>query len=318
MNSILEQALVHLLNEEHEKAEELMHQFVVDRARSIHESLREQDEADCDLSELEEELFTEADLEDETAAENLEDDLGDAAMADEAGDEEAGLDMGDAADVDMGDEAAEGECEGDADCLEDKVEDLEAQLAELTAEFEAVMAEFEAGEGEEDLAADDADMGGDDMDAAADDMEAGDDMDAAADEDELVHEGIVEEDFEDITEGVVDELKKIATPNEDGKGATGQKLGGGEKVSTLKGAKADAKPIVRKSAEHKGWGLETAPGKKMNTTGDNIRARAETGTEKMSGYQPGAPKGGKGAEIAKPVKGNTKSNLPGGNPKPVK
>jgi hypothetical protein len=42
MNSILEQALVHLLNEEHEKAEELMHQFVVDRARQIHEGLREQ------------------------------------------------------------------------------------------------------------------------------------------------------------------------------------------------------------------------------------------------------------------------------------
>lgn len=307
MNSILEQALVHLLNEEHEKAEELMHQFVVDRARQIHESLREQDEADGDLAELEEELFTEADLDDEAAADNLEDDLGDAAVAD-IGDEMGGeADLTDVADAaeDMG-----GEEECDAECLEDKVEDIEAQLAELTAEFEAVMAEFEASD-EGDLAdAGEADLG--------DEADLGMGDEAAEDEaldDEMVHEGIVEEDFEDITEGVVDELKKIQTPNEEGKGATGQKLGGGEKVSTVNGKKADAKPIVRKSDEHKGWGLETAPGKKMNTTGDNIRARAETGTAKHPGYQ---PKVKNGAEIAKPVAGNPKSNIPGGNPKAVK
>jgi hypothetical protein len=38
MKSILERALVHLLNEENEKAEELLHQFVIETAKSIHET----------------------------------------------------------------------------------------------------------------------------------------------------------------------------------------------------------------------------------------------------------------------------------------
>lgn len=297
MNSILEQALVHLLNEEHEKAEELLHQFVVDRARSIHESLRSDDEEALDMSELEEELFTEADLEDEEAVENLTDD-GAEADFDLAGAEDFG------AEAPVADEAMDAEdeaCEaGDEACVEDKLEDLEAQLAELTAEFEQVMAEFESAEGEEEeVVSDEADFAPE----ADAEVEAGEE-----EEEELVRES---EDFDDITESVVDDLKKIAAPNVEGKGATGQALGGGAKVSTLDGKKADAKVIVRKSADHKGFDREAAPKVGQLKKADNVRAKAEAGTAKVTGPN-------KKAELSKPVAGNTKSNIPGGNPKAVK
>lgn len=302
MDSILEQALIHLLNEEHEKAEELMHQFVVDRARSIHESLREADEADADMSELDEELFTEADLEADDAADNLHDDLSAEADTHAAVDDldHAEDDLGDV-DMDLGDDAdADADCDGDADCIEDKVEDLEAQLAELTAEFEAVMAEFET-------SADDQgdDMGGDDADMHADD--------SADDGAEMQHH---DDEFEDMTESVVSDLKKVTgVIDKEGMGATGQKLGNGEKVSTLTGKKVDARPITRKSDEHKGFGMEVAPKSGKMGVGDNVRNKADDGRTKMPGYQ---PKVNNGAEIAKPVVGNPKSSIPGGNPKAVK
>ena len=80
MRSNLEKAIVHLLNEENDKAESLFHKFIVDRARQIHESLRQGEdlvlEEGWDEEITTESFFTEDDLE------GLE---GDEAAGDEAG-----------------------------------------------------------------------------------------------------------------------------------------------------------------------------------------------------------------------------------------
>jgi hypothetical protein len=307
MKSILEKALVHLLNEESEKAQELMHQFVVERARAINESLREGDEADLEAvdASLEEEFFTEADLDDAQAADQLEDDLdgGDADAGGFADAVEGGADdMGAEGDMDMGGEGdadadmggdVDGETVGDDADLSSKIDNIEDEIKSLQAEFDKIMAEFDVG-------SDDA--AGDDM-AVADDsaaVEGGDDMNVASDDEE----------FDDITESMVDDLKKITTPNDDGKGANGEKLGRPDVDSPI--AK-DAKNRVlasKNTVGHTGWERETAPSKKdgpdRGRKYDNNRVKSTTGNSSVPATGP------KGAEINKPVQGNTKSVIPGG------
>ncbi len=297
MKSILERALVHLLKEENEKAQELMHQFVVERAKEIHLTLREGDENSMeDMDEaLEEEVFTEADLEDAEAVDQLEDDLDDSDAAAAEGDvdladaevggevaDEGNLDMGMDVDAegDMGAEAGEGD-------IEDKLDGIADEIASLQAEFDKIMSEFEG---------DDA-VEGEDADAAM-----GDDV-AMADASEIT-DAEEEEDFDDITESMVDELKKVSTPNVDGNGADGKKLATPTKSPIAK----DAKPTVLASKNgtvHTGNELEKAPSKKDGKKYDNVRAKAKDGTASVPATGP------KGAELNKPVAGNTKSVIPG-------
>ena len=303
MKTILEQALVHLLNNESEKAQELMHQFIVERAKEIHEGLRESDEADMeDLdSALEEEFFTEADLEDAEAAENLEDDLNDAEVSDEdlGGEvadegEMAGDDLEGEADMDMDADADMGEDEGD---ISTKIDEIEDEIQALQAEFDKIMAEFEGGD-------EDADM---DFDAGEEEVSDAEDFGGEA---EFGGEEVEdEEDFDDITEGMVDDLKKVTTPNDDGKGANGEKLGSETKSPIAK----DAKNTVlasKNTVGHTGFDLEAAPSKKdgpdRGRKYDNNRSKATDGNKPM------AASGPKGAELAKPVAGKGKSTIDGG------
>ena len=303
MKSILEKALVHLLNEESEKAQELMHQFVVERARAIHESLREGDEADLEAvdASLEEEFFTEGDLDDAEAADQLEDDLSDddAAVAGEAdfgdaveGDVAADADVTADADAEVAADDAEvvdadAEVAGDEGDLSAKIDNIEDEIKSLQAEFDKIMAEFYGGEeaGEEVAVADN--------DVVADDVTADD------------------AEFDDITESMVDDLKKVSVPNEDGKGANGEKLGRPDVDSPI--AK-DAKNRVlasKNTVGHTGWERETAPSKKdgpdRGRKYDNNRVKATSGNSSVSAAGP------KGAELNKPVQSaNTKSVIPGG------
>lgn len=303
MKSILEKALVHLLNEESEKAQELMHQFVVERARAIHESLREGDEADLEAvdASLEEEFFTEGDLDDAEAADQLEDDLSDddAAVAGEAdfgdaveGDVAADADVTADADAEVAADDAEvvdadAEVAGDEGDLSAKIDNIEDEIKSLQAEFDKIMAEFDGGEeaGEEVAVADN--------DVVADDVTADD------------------AEFDDITESMVDDLKKVSVPNEDGKGANGEKLGRPDVDSPI--AK-DAKNRVlasKNTVGHTGWERETAPSKKdgpdRGRKYDNNRVKATSGNSSVSAAGP------KGAELNKPVQSaNTKSVIPGG------
>lgn len=70
MRSILEKALIALLNEDKAKADALFHDFILERSRQIHESLRQGEDFVLDESWEQElaidEMFTEADLEDVT------------------------------------------------------------------------------------------------------------------------------------------------------------------------------------------------------------------------------------------------------------
>lgn len=135
----LEKVLDLLLSEDQEQASELLHQIIVEKARTIYESIvdEEVDEDDATAEELDEaeEVGGEADQDftDEIAADKEEID------ADEENDGEAGDE-----EEDFGDEEDAGEADADEagdGSVEDRVEDLESQLAELRAEFDALMGE---------------------------------------------------------------------------------------------------------------------------------------------------------------------------------
>ena len=152
------------------------------------------------------------------------------------------------------------------------------------------MAEFDGGEeaGEEVAVADN--------DTIAD--EAGDEEVAVADEDE----------FDDITESIVDDLKKVSVPNEDGKGANGEKLG--SKVDSPIAKDAKTRVLASKNTVgHTGFERETAPSKKdgpdRGRKYDNNRVKATSGNAAVPATGP------KKAELNKPVAGNTKSVIPG-------
>lgn len=178
MRSILEKAIVHLLNEENEQAEALFHKFMVEKARQIHESLRSGDEALLEsFDEVQmDEMFNEDDLsglEDDSSAEGefgdeiggVDDAAGDVsgevegdefASDETAGDEFAADDV--AGDDLGGDEPVEGDDQATLDSIEAKLEDLQAQ-------FDALVGGDDAGlEGEvegDEFASDD--MGGDEF-----------------------------------------------------------------------------------------------------------------------------------------------------------
>jgi len=153
MSQKLEQILELLISEDNAKAEELLHEYVVSKARSEYESIL--DEADDE--EVDEEENEEVD-EDINRSNDFENDVTD--VTDEIGDDESEIDSDEFAEIgdEVGDEFG-GEDDGMEVDLEDKVDDLEAELAELKADFDALMND-EMGEPEHD----DLDLGGDDMD----------------------------------------------------------------------------------------------------------------------------------------------------------
>lgn len=195
----LEQILELLLAEENEQAEELLHEYVVAKARQQYERvLDESEEVEEDLDESEEvdeagcsskkkKMEEDADEEvDETidhsdpSADYVEDvtAIEDAVEADEFGE---------------GDDEDDGEMDGD---VEDKIDDLEDELEALKAEFEKLMKDDD--DAEED--ADDA------MDAA---------MDADADEiefDDQEMESVEYELDEEVEDDQIDEATKLSDP----------------------------------------------------------------------------------------------------------
>jgi hypothetical protein len=200
LRTLLEKAIVHLLNGDETKAAALFHKFMVERARQIHESIRQDDDTDEALDEnwdqeiTEEEYFGDDDLNDEPEAVDgppPDDDPEAMPMDDMTADDgaemhaDADADMPDdefGADDDMGDDlGGEPDVEGKIDELADKIDDL-------TAEFDRMMAEFHD---EEPVAGDDM---GADADMADDGMPPADDF------------GSDEPDVEDETDDLADNL----------------------------------------------------------------------------------------------------------------
>ncbi len=276
MRTLLEKAIVHLLNGEDEKAEKLFHQFMVGRARQIHESLRTGHDdilnENWDSEITSEEYFNEDDL--KSAEDELGDEMGaddtdvgaegddvmpgaEAGMGDDDSMDDAGMgdDMGDDTmdDAGMGDEMDAGE--GDVASRLDNVED---QLADIQAEFDRIMGELDMGDDSE--AADavdggdegddegtDFDFGGeetadDEGEAEGDAAENAEDAAEAGDlEDDMSEEGDekkVDEDmdFEDIAESILADLDRVNVDMTDGK-----EVGAGKTI-----AKNDKSPALQR------------------------------------------------------------------------
>lgn len=160
----LEQVLDLLLSEDSEQAAELLHQIIVEKARTIYESIvdEEADVEEEDTEETEDEVGGDPDKDFTADIEDKQTEID----TDQENDGEAGSDDED--------EESEDEPEGD---VEERVEDLEDQLAELRAEFDALMGEEMQEPNHADLSAEmgeiEDEFGGEDEFAAA-----GDDMGA--------------------------------------------------------------------------------------------------------------------------------------------
>lgn len=154
----LEQVLEHLLSENSEAAEELLHQIIVEKARTIYESIVDEEDEEAEpeednLNEAEDDVVggePNRDFTDEISS-DIED-----VESEEENDGEADDDFSD-----EGEDEEEGEDEGEEE-LEDRVDDLEDQLEELRAEFEQLMG---GEEGEMDM---EVDADGDEMEAEFD------------------------------------------------------------------------------------------------------------------------------------------------------
>ena len=158
-----------IINEDHERAEQLFHDIVVEKSRTIYESLMDEDMT----SGLVDEVSSEEDGMDgmmEDGEEEFETDEvvdGDYDVDGEGFGDDEGID----AEIEMdADELEAGEEEAG---IEDRVVDLEDKLDELMAEFESMMAgddadeeEYEAGEDEEEAGEDEYEAGEEEEDDA--------------------------------------------------------------------------------------------------------------------------------------------------------
>ena len=192
----LEQVLEHLINEEGEKASDLLHDVFVEKARSIYEGLIEEDEA------VEEEV---EDVE-EAIAGDVADDFVDDVQADSEEIESEEVFSEDDLEDEEGDEMIEPEMdaepEGGEEAVEDAFMNVEDALDELKREFAAMMGD----EGEEDM----------DMEEPTGDEEMGAMVDA---EEELMmsannnqnDDEELEEDYEDLEEG--HDMATVADPS---------------------------------------------------------------------------------------------------------
>jgi hypothetical protein len=193
----LEQMLEKLVNNDRAGADELFHEFVIEKSRGIYEKMLETDLEDLEVDEAKDEEVDEASNDEETneasdeevdessddeeTNEATDEEVDEAAdeEVDEASDEEVDENFGeitpeadpmggDAADDMMGDIEADGEegedsdMGGDEEEIEDRVVDLEDALVDLKAEFEKMMTGDKDGdEGDEDAADMDMDDEGD-------------------------------------------------------------------------------------------------------------------------------------------------------------
>ena len=185
-----------IISEETDQAKDLFHEIIVDKSRSIYESLideeevvdedEEVDESEEVVEETDEEIdesdFDESDFDEELGGDAAEE------MIDDISADEEGLAL----------EAHDGEEE-----MEDRVVDLEDALDELKAEFEQLMGGDDEGEEEMDM----------DMEPEMDDME----MDMEPEEEEEGEEDETEESF------VREYTEKVAAPSnsEEGEKASG-------------------------------------------------------------------------------------------------
>lgn len=281
----LSKVLEMLINEEHDEATGLLHEWFVERSKQIHEELMSEDNS---LSQ---------DIEDDQEAIKSEEFYGEADEdADAEGEEELDGDI----DADAGDEVADdaevdGEFEGPAEVsaeeqLGDTLEDMEAVLVRLKAEFAQITGVDVGGD---EVAGDEfgAEVDGDvaepvDMDGeveVADEAFAFESAEADEDAEEVTES---EDDFADLEESWV--LEPVKDPNlQGGKeiGADGAKVHLNDK-SPLPEHDADArvggKAVEIKSDHHEGHEREAAPEVKAKPLLKNQVKKSTDGRTKVS------------------------------------
>jgi len=286
-----EEMLERLINEDKAGAEELFHEIVVEKSRSIYENLlAEEYEEDDEVEEAEEK---DDDDDDEEMSEDFdldsfeveaEEDDADPMAAAMGGDETDDLEM----DVSMDDE---GEMDGEESEVEDRVEDLEDALDELKAEFEKMM----SGEEGDDDEGDDMDM---DMDM---------DMDDEGEEDDNAETDMDDKGEEEKEESYFDPTDQVATMREYVEKVTA-KMGdnGANTQSTVAGANdmgGTAENIARADTEAgveankgnlKGSALSDQNPKDMSTGNVNVPGGKASKSMKNQPKGHGAEKKGSG------------------------
>lgn len=314
MSKKLEKVLEYLINNQEDKAKELLHQVFIEKARAIHEELinmedeemeMEADQGDDLMNEIghgsdeldelsneieSEETMAEADDEMDLDMADAESDLVGAEddMADAEGDmadaEDDMMDMGDMDSMGDMDDAENSDEMSDIDSKMDKLEDI---IDSLRAEFDALS---KAADSSDDSMDDMDNM--DDMDDAGDlemDDEDSDSEDADADDEKMDESWLAE--FDDLEESV--SLENVPAPNE-------KEVGAGKYASVETNTKSPvakapnemfgAKPVVTgKGPTKSGYERESAPtAQQMKGVKDNRRKKAEDGMTKVSKEGDGA------------------------------
>lgn len=293
MSNKFEQLLDLLVNEEHEKANELFHEIVVEKSRDIYETII------ADEAKEEEDESTEMEESDEEQEESVEEAFG----------EPEGEEGGDATDdfvSSVSDEEEPGMDDGEegggdeSPATKSDVQDLEDALEELKAEFEKLM----AGEAEE--------PEHDDMFGGADDEEGEDD--GAEFDDEEGEEDETEEHFQfgENRQLTREYREKVATPSNADNQIAGANTG--DKMPAATASKSpissgSGKPTSGANAKNIAQG-GTGVG---NNTGTSPNAKGPAGVLKAGGQFTSAntknvagssttkmPDGAKLAGVAKP------------------
>jgi hypothetical protein len=244
MSNKFEQLLDLIVNEENEKAEQLFHEIVVERSRSIYENLLQ--DAEQEVQEkiggnAVDAMIDDIETEEENVTVEAEDD------EEEMPGEEPAADM--PAQPEMG--AEDGE-EGD---VEERLDDIEAMLQQFQDELDTALAKIDGEEAGED---------GEEMGMPAD--EEG--------EEKMAGEAAL---------GLVREYKeKVGEPFKGGKVAASG-TGDGEKspIATKGGTMPTAKGVDFAGGDEKGRSAPTA--KSMNATTEPNMKKVSGGAEKGSG-----------------------------------
>ena len=191
MSDKFNQLIELLIAEDEEKAQELFHDIVVERSRSIYENLIDEETVDEEEEVAEDETVEEEAVEESDFDEELGGDAADD-MIDDIEADEQGL----AVEDDDSDEE-----------IEDRVVDLEDALDELKAEFEKI-------------------MGGDEEEGPEMDMDMDDEMDMEMGDEEADEEEEEMESVEETEEVVREYSEKVNAKNvEEGDGASGPVAG---------------------------------------------------------------------------------------------
>ena len=246
--SKLEQVLEFLLAEDNERAEELLHEYVVETARQEYERIldedeveaKDEDEADLDESEETEEEAVEETI-DQADPEN--DFITDVEETDDE------IESDEVGEMELDGEGEEGE--GEEEELEDKVDELESELEDLRAEFEKLLSGDDSG---------DEEIEGDmEPEMEEESVEYDLDEEVAEDDDEVVEEATKLQDA-------------VAAPKGGDAGEGESPFSKQPKSTTVSGPNGGGSPV--KSTD--GGEGNKGEGAKVNPTTDNIKVEPKT------------------------------------------